>query len=346
MEDSESEPEELNEFLGPPKPLDQETQTNMSISSDKPAEFEFHVLDMGTLSETDKPFTRHCLNKNGDGRLYKSRLQRSATNIIENAGKNYSQCASTSFSNNVLNTIGQNGSSTPRSCISAKPGWTSRLARYKPLQRSRTIDVRAQNIRCNPCYTDVKSDSQLPLENSEYLSSNSLENLQESSEKTRGDQLTPLLRKHEKMRTLGKMRSVYQRSRFDENTQNSSASAAKLEKTLSVDFGAFSKADAKMPTYIHRHTVSLSEPSQLGEMKDISIQISAAAVADGHVEDFVDPTRQSTSSYLKEQFFAFFQPSDNKLAMKLFGSKSALNKEKRRQQQHGKWIIHPCSSFR
>uniref|UniRef100_A0A1I8GHE7 Cyclic nucleotide-binding domain-containing protein n=1 Tax=Macrostomum lignano TaxID=282301 RepID=A0A1I8GHE7_9PLAT len=56
--------------------------------------------------------------------------------------------------------------------------------------------------------------------------------------------------------------------------------------------------------------------------------------------------QQSTSSYLKEQFFAFFQPSDNKLAMKLFGNKNALLKEKRRQQQSGKWIIHPCSNFR
>uniref|UniRef100_A0A1I8GLZ6 Cyclic nucleotide-binding domain-containing protein n=1 Tax=Macrostomum lignano TaxID=282301 RepID=A0A1I8GLZ6_9PLAT len=56
--------------------------------------------------------------------------------------------------------------------------------------------------------------------------------------------------------------------------------------------------------------------------------------------------RQSSSSYLKEQFFAFFQPSDNKLAMKLFGNRNALLKEKRRQQQTGRWIIHPCSSFR
>ncbi len=59
-----------------------------------------------------------------------------------------------------------------------------------------------------------------------------------------------------------------------------------------------------------------------------------------------DYGKQSTGSYLKEQFFAFFQPSDNKLAMKLFGNKNALMKEKRRQQQQGKWVIHPCSNFR
>ncbi|ESO13016.1 hypothetical protein HELRODRAFT_159613 [Helobdella robusta] len=51
------------------------------------------------------------------------------------------------------------------------------------------------------------------------------------------------------------------------------------------------------------------------------------------------------SSFLKEQIISFFQPSDNKLAMKLFGNKKALMKEKMRQQEAGNWIIHPCSNF-
>jgi len=41
-----------------------------------------------------------------------------------------------------------------------------------------------------------------------------------------------------------------------------------------------------------------------------------------------------------------FQPTDNKLAMKLFGSKKALIQERVRQKAAGHWIIHPCSSFR
>ncbi|PAA78447.1 hypothetical protein BOX15_Mlig019536g1 [Macrostomum lignano] len=73
---------------------------------------------------------------------------------------------------------------------------------------------------------------------------------------------------------------------------------------------------------------------------------SATAVGDDLELGELEDPKQSTSSYLKEQFFAFFQPSDNKLAMKLFGNKNALLKEKRRQQQSGKWIIHPCSNFR
>lgn len=65
----------------------------------------------------------------------------------------------------------------------------------------------------------------------------------------------------------------------------------------------------------------------------------------GGVPGFRHP-RPSTSTYLKEQLLAFFEPSDNKLTMKLFGNRNALLKEKKRQKQQGHWIIHPCSSFR
>lgn len=54
----------------------------------------------------------------------------------------------------------------------------------------------------------------------------------------------------------------------------------------------------------------------------------------------------STSIFLRDQIISFFQPSDNKLAMKLFGNKNALMKEKMRQKAAGNWVIHPCSNFR
>lgn len=54
----------------------------------------------------------------------------------------------------------------------------------------------------------------------------------------------------------------------------------------------------------------------------------------------------ASTTYLKEQITSVFQPSDNKLAMKLFGNKAALMKEKQRQKAVGKWVIHPCSNFR
>lgn len=51
-------------------------------------------------------------------------------------------------------------------------------------------------------------------------------------------------------------------------------------------------------------------------------------------------------SYLKSYIVSMLQPSDNKLAMKLFGSKKGVLKEKLRQQKVSNWVIHPCSNFR
>ncbi|XP_045156771.2 potassium/sodium hyperpolarization-activated cyclic nucleotide-gated channel 3-like isoform X2 [Mercenaria mercenaria] len=60
----------------------------------------------------------------------------------------------------------------------------------------------------------------------------------------------------------------------------------------------------------------------------------------------VNMEKSSPTSFLREQIYAFFQPSDNKLAMKLFGNKNALLKEKMRHKRQGNWVIHPCSNFR
>ncbi|KAI0208618.1 hypothetical protein LSAT2_006671, partial [Lamellibrachia satsuma] len=61
----------------------------------------------------------------------------------------------------------------------------------------------------------------------------------------------------------------------------------------------------------------------------------------------IEPTKSgtSTTNYLKDQLVSFFQPSDNKLAMKLFGNRNALLKERMRQKATGNWVIHPCSDF-
>ncbi|OWF56739.1 potassium/sodium hyperpolarization-activated cyclic nucleotide-gated channel 3-like isoform X3 [Mizuhopecten yessoensis] len=56
--------------------------------------------------------------------------------------------------------------------------------------------------------------------------------------------------------------------------------------------------------------------------------------------------KTSPTSFLKDQFISFFQPSDNKLAMKLFGNRNSLMREKMRHKRVGTWVIHPCSNFR
>lgn len=60
---------------------------------------------------------------------------------------------------------------------------------------------------------------------------------------------------------------------------------------------------------------------------------------------FVD-ANGSRPGWVRNQLQNIFQPTDNKLAMKLFGSKKALVQERVRQKAAGHWIIHPCSSFR
>ncbi|TPP66503.1 Cyclic nucleotide and voltage-activated ion channel [Fasciola gigantica] len=126
----------------------------------------------------------------------------------------------------------------------------------------------------------------------------------------------------------------------------------------SIQLTHYSISTSSSTLAVRTNTLSGSRPNENEQLTDKSTSTnnfnlnshstySIAALADGNfVEQGSEMAKLSTSSYLKEQFLAFFQPSDNKLAMKLFGSKNALLKEKRRQAQQGKWIIHPCSSFR
>ncbi|XP_067130647.1 potassium/sodium hyperpolarization-activated cyclic nucleotide-gated channel 2 isoform X1 [Centruroides vittatus] len=90
--------------------------------------------------------------------------------------------------------------------------------------------------------------------------------------------------------------------------------------------------------------------------KDSKVNTAAGAAKDGDKDDIslygtpkeeIGPgLSEVKASFMRNQLEALFQPSDNKLAMKLFGSKKALMKERIRQKAAGHWIIHPCSTFR
>ncbi|GIY22876.1 ion_trans_N domain-containing protein [Caerostris extrusa] len=76
-----------------------------------------------------------------------------------------------------------------------------------------------------------------------------------------------------------------------------------------------------------------------GERDDVSLY--------GTPKEEIGPgISEAKAGFMRNQLEALFQPSDNKLAMKLFGSKKALMKERIRQKAAGHWIIHPCSKFR
>lgn len=51
-------------------------------------------------------------------------------------------------------------------------------------------------------------------------------------------------------------------------------------------------------------------------------------------------------SYVSRKLLTMLSPTDNRLSMKLFGSRKGIQKEQRRLKDAGNLIIHPCSMFR
>jgi hypothetical protein len=96
------------------------------------------------------------------------------------------------------------------------------------------------------------------------------------------------------------------------------------------------------------HNINLSQNSQEADkLNEDSPMLQNHVIPTIQIspdEDLGEP--KATYSYLKSYFVSMLQPSDNKLAMKLFGSKKGVLKEKLRQQEVSRWVIHPCSNFR
>ena len=59
-----------------------------------------------------------------------------------------------------------------------------------------------------------------------------------------------------------------------------------------------------------------------------------------------DSDMMKNKSFMKRQIWTMLSPTDNRLSMKLFGSRKGIQKEKRRLKAAGNLIIHPCSKFR
>ena len=96
---------------------------------------------------------------------------------------------------------------------------------------------------------------------------------------------------------------------------------------------------------VTRSTSSLSATQQTAGLMSETADGPSPPTTNTTTDTRTGNTATSTSS-LRDQFTSFFQVSDNKLAMKLFGNKNALEKEKLRHKAVGHWVIHPCSDFR
>lgn len=88
--------------------------------------------------------------------------------------------------------------------------------------------------------------------------------------------------------------------------------------------------------------VNISDTNQSGE--GISF-LNALDDAD-KFDESLWKTKPKQELKFRDHMINFIHASDNKLTKKLFGSKNALLKEKRRQMATNNWIIHPCSNFR
>jgi hypothetical protein len=112
-----------------------------------------------------------------------------------------------------------------------------------------------------------------------------------------------------------------------------------VDDFLSADMN-FKANNTRSPPIITVRDASGKEGDTFfGDKDDISLY--------GTPKEEVGPVfAEAKASFMRSQIESLFQASDNKLAMKLFGSKKALMNERLRQKESGHWIIHPCSNFR
>lgn len=76
---------------------------------------------------------------------------------------------------------------------------------------------------------------------------------------------------------------------------------------------------------------------------------AAATATVAAVNDLADdekPPRQRSRTAVLTGLRSVFEPSVNRLSMKIYGSEKAVVKEQLRQRVLGAWVIHPCSKFR
>lgn len=75
---------------------------------------------------------------------------------------------------------------------------------------------------------------------------------------------------------------------------------------------------------------------------------SVATAADG-VSSATDEKRghrRHRTAPVVARLRSVFEPSMNRLSMKIYGSEKAVLKERLRQRSLAVWVIHPCSKFR
>ncbi|NP_999729.1 hyperpolarization-activated (Ih) channel [Strongylocentrotus purpuratus] len=119
-----------------------------------------------------------------------------------------------------------------------------------------------------------------------------------------------------------------------------------------LDHGAYTDEKQDLLTYLDRHGINSPvklTPDETGGSSALDILGIIEERDTGALGSDPSSTMQAMAKpvgFLQRQLWTVLQPSDNRLSMKLFGSKKGLQKEKYRLRKAGVLIIHPCSHFR
>ena len=101
--------------------------------------------------------------------------------------------------------------------------------------------------------------------------------------------------------------------------------------------------------FLDQHGLNSKGNPNIGEKRS-SLKVDILGIIEERDGDVAEITHNHTHAkpigFLQRQLWQVLQPSDNRLSMKLFGSKKGLQKEKHRLRKAGVLIIHPCSHFR
>lgn len=177
----------------------------------------------------------------------------------------------------------------------------------------------------------------------------------DQSEKHTKHKKTPVGRQLPKYKRLRQMMKMEENQRSNSNPDELHFT---LDETASEGRKLRRSCSLKQNGSVSRVSVAQSLPQSL---EDISTQHLIRANSTDNSDDERCSSRRHAANHgeadtiwshrpsefrIRDQLFSFFQASDNKLAMKLFGSRNALLKEKQRQMAAKSWIIHPCSNFR
>ena len=154
---------------------------------------------------------------------------------------------------------------------------------------------------------------------------------------------TPKLKRFPSLKFRERFGSIRRRG-SERESSNQPESPREINPTITITMD--DDADSIISDYLHPdHNYKRDRNIRfIGD--DISLYGTPKEEMSPLKEPSSPPPPSPRTSYLKDQIISFFQPSDNKLAMKLFGNKNALMKEKLRQKAAGNWVIHPCSNFR